>query len=197
MLGLTVYIKLPYKGISSERAAKSLRSTVQSTYGSVSLRVIFNTCQMLPTSRKDALPKDQKSKIIYQFTCNRCDSEYIGKTERRLAERIKEHIPTAIRSKNKRPKSNSMRDLRPKSREVSTAQYQKTSQISAIHLHLHDNPECASQYTEDCFKIIGSARSAFQLSVLEAVLINQNKPILCRHKEFVYHCKLFRNFIFK
>ena len=192
-----VYMKLPYKGIASERASKSIRSIVQSTYGSVSLRMIFSTNQMLPTSHKDALPKDKKSNVIYKFTCNRCESEYIRKTERRLSDRIKEHIPTALRCNSQRPKMPSTYNLRSQPREVCTASSQKTTQTSAIRLHLIDNPDCASQYTKDSFQIIGSARSAFQLSILEAVLINSNKPILCRHREFVYHCKLFRNYISK
>ena len=69
------------------------------------------------------------------------------------------------------------------------------SNISAVKLHLFENPDCARFYTWDCFKVIGQARTPFQLSVLEAVLINSHKPILCRQKDFVYHCKLFRNYI--
>ena len=61
--------------------------------------------------------------------------------------------------------------------------------MSAIRLHLLENPACASEYNKECFQIIGQDRSAFQLSVLEAVLINSCKPILYRPRDFVYHCK--------
>ena len=52
-----VYIKLPYKGKSSEKAEKYLRSIVQSTFGSATLRVIFSTTRLLPTTYKDTLQK--------------------------------------------------------------------------------------------------------------------------------------------
>ena len=90
-----VYIKLPYKGASSERTAKSLRAAVHSTFGSVSLRVIFITRKMLVATCKDTLPSFQKSNIIYQFKCNRCESEYLRKSSLQLEHHIKEHIQTA------------------------------------------------------------------------------------------------------
>ena len=195
-----VYIKLPYKGIASERTAKSLRSVVHSTYGTVSLRVILTTNQMLPTTYKDTLPRYQNSNIIYKFKCNRCDSEYVGKSSRRLDDRIKEHVPSVLRSKTVQElKISSRYNLRGKKiiSQENNFFIPPPPGMSAIRIHLLENPLCASEYTKDSFKIIGRARTAFQLSTLEAVLINLHKPILCRHKEFVYHCKLFRNFIYK
>lgn len=67
--------------------------------------------------------------------------------------------------------------------------------ITAVRLHLLENPTCANTYTDECFKIIGQAKSPYRLSVLEAMNINCSKPILCRNKEFVYHAKLFNNFL--
>ena len=36
-----------------------------------------------------------KSIVIYQFSCPGCESSYIGKTERTLFERTKEHVNRA------------------------------------------------------------------------------------------------------
>ena len=197
-----IYISLPYKGIVSERVAKNIRSSVHSTYGAVQLRVIFRTSPMLPNAYKDPLPRFTKSNIVYMFKCNRCESEYIGKTSRRLVDRINEHIPSVIRRKVCDPiRQNAQSEkIAPKyslrsQTNTSVRPQRNTSSLSAIAVHLYENPTCASNYTKDCFKVIGQARSSFQLSVLEAMHINSNKPILCRQKDFVYHCKLFRNFI--
>ena len=159
---------------------------------------------MLPNAYKDTLPKSHKSNLIYMFKCNRCDCEYVGKTSRRLVDRIDEHVPSAIRKRaddQTQQQNNPVVQVFPqrynlRSRNIISSHSQPSiapSNISAVKLHLFENPDCARTYTRDCFKVIGQARTPFQLSVLEAVLINSHKPILCRQKDFVYHCKLFRN----
>ena len=57
---------------------------------------------------------------------------------------------------------------------------------SAIGQHLLENPECAKAYSENCFRIIGRARSTFHLAILESVYIKTRDPLLCRQKEFVF-----------
>ena len=53
------------------------------------------------------------------------------------------------------------------------------------------NPECATQYSNDQFSILAKARSMFHLSVLEATYIKIRKPILRRQIEFVYSLQIF------
>ena len=201
-----VYICLPYKGVSSERIVQNLRSCVHVTYGAVQLRTIFRTSPMLPNAYKDTLPKLNKSNIVYMFKCNRCECEYVGKSSRRLVDRISEHVPSAIRRRAAAPEQKDVFEqstshnynLRSQNAIAVSSRSKcskKPSKKSAIREHLFENPACANNYTQDCFNAIGQARTPFHLSVLEAVLINSRKPILCRQKEFVYHCKLFRNFI--
>ena len=43
------------------------------------------------TNVKDKTPKEHKSNVVYEFTCQKCRKSYIGKTERTLLERAKEH----------------------------------------------------------------------------------------------------------
>ena len=43
------------------------------------------------TNMKDKTPKENKSNVVYEFTCQKCSDSYIGKTERTLLERAKEH----------------------------------------------------------------------------------------------------------
>ena len=43
------------------------------------------------TSQKDPIPKPYKNSVVYKFSCPGCSSSYIGKTDRCLYTRIKEH----------------------------------------------------------------------------------------------------------
>ena len=54
---------------------------------------------MLHAAKKDVLPANQRSVVIYEYVCH-CDSWYVGcRTSYRLQERIKQHVPKAIRQK--------------------------------------------------------------------------------------------------
>ena len=44
---------------------------------------------------KEKLNKLSKSNVVYQFSCPGCESSYIGKTDRTLFERTKEHVTRA------------------------------------------------------------------------------------------------------
>ena len=37
--------------------------------------------------------------VIYEYVCH-CDSRYVGRTTQRLQERIKQHVPKAIRQRS-------------------------------------------------------------------------------------------------
>ena len=47
------------------------------------------------TNMKGKLNKLSKSNVVYQFSCPGCESSYIGKTDRTLFERTKEHVTRA------------------------------------------------------------------------------------------------------
>ena len=100
------------------------------------------------------------SSFVYEFSC-RCEARYVGRTTQRLADRIKQHVPTSIRKK-----SNTVREQPPRLCKNNNS---KINCESAIGQHLLTNPECAKTYTDDNFRIIGQGRSSFHLSVLESV----------------------------
>ena len=112
--------------------------------------------------------------VVYQYVC-RCDCRYVGRTSQRLLDRIKQHIPKAIRNQTQPD-----RDL---------FQSNLTS-TSAIGQHLLNNEKCASYYDDNQFSILAKGRTLFHLSTLEATLTKMLKPELCRQKEFVYTLKL-------
>ena len=117
--------------------------------------------------------------IVYEYVCC-CDYRYVGRTSLSLEKRINQHVPKFIRRKQLPTKILPERNC--KIRSISTHQ----QCVSAIGLHLKQNPECAPQYSNDQFSILVKARFMFHLSVLEATYFKISKLIFCRQKEFVY-----------
>ena len=54
---------------------------------------------MLPSAKKDSISTTQKSCVVDEFSC-RCEARYVGRTTERLADRIRQHVPTSIRKKS-------------------------------------------------------------------------------------------------
>ena len=94
-------------------------------------------------------------------------------------------VPNFIRKKQQLTKI--LPERKCKIRSIATQQ----QGVSAIELHLMQNPKCATQCSNDQFSDLAKARSMFNLSVLEATYIKISKPILCRQKEFVYSFQIF------
>lgn len=88
------YIALPYTNKNADRFAKKLSDLVETNFKNVELRVAFTTPntvgKMFPF--KDNIKETKlHSLVVYSIRCETCGKEYIGKTERILAHRIKEH----------------------------------------------------------------------------------------------------------
>ena len=120
----------------------------------------------------------RKSFVGYEFSC-RFEVRYVGRTMQRLADRIKQHVPTSIRAKN-----TIIREQPPR---MCRNNNPKMACDSAMGQLPFANPECAKTYSDDNFRIIGQARSSFHLSVLESVYIKTENPVLCKQKEFIIH----------
>ena len=178
-----VYLKLPWIGNVSSKFENQINKAITSCFYAVKPRAVYNTRVMLPSAKKDSVPTTQKSCVVYEFSC-RCEARYVGRTTQRLADRIKQHVPTSIRTKN-----TTTREQPPRTCKNSNS---KMKSESAIGQHLLTNPECAKTYTDDNFRIIGQARSSFHLGVLESVYIKTQNPVLCKQKEFVFSLGLFK-----
>ena len=74
-----VYLRVTYTGKAALTLERNFRIAVENCYGSVALRTVFVSRQMLPASRKDVLPAIQKSSVIYEYKCH-CDSRYVSRT---------------------------------------------------------------------------------------------------------------------
>lgn len=88
------FIVLPYVNTKAESFAKRLKELVQTNYPQVEFNIAFKAPneigKLFPF--KDNLKKvESRSLVIYKLRCKQCGVEYIGKTERILYHRIKEH----------------------------------------------------------------------------------------------------------
>ena len=107
---------------------------------------------------KDRLPLGLRSKILYSYTCNGCNSVYYGKSKRHFAVRAQEYLGLSLRTGKRysfNPKSNNN---------------------SAVLEHINSNNSCNGDI--DNFKLIGSARNDFFLRIKESLLIRRFKPSL-------------------
>ena len=75
---------LPYRGHMTDTYIKNLTKM-----GALIKPIITTkkTKDALPTL-KPRIPNELKSKVVYQFTCCRCNSTYVGKTKRHLKTRV-------------------------------------------------------------------------------------------------------------
>ena len=111
-------------------------------------------------------------------------TQMLGRIMQRLADRIKQHVPTSIRKK-----SNTVRKQPP---HLCKTNNSKINCESAIGKHLLTHLECVKAYTDDNFPIIWQGRSSFHLSVFESVYINTQNPVLCKQKDFIFSLGIFK-----
>ena len=134
-----------------------MNKTITSCLYVVKPRAFYNTRVMLPSGKKDSVPTTQKSCVVYEFLC-RCEARYVGRTTQRIADRIKQHVPTSIRMKN-----TITREQPPRMCKNSISEMKSDSVIGQ---YLITNPECSKTYTDNNFRTIGQARSSFSFRCL-------------------------------
>ena len=178
-----VYLRVIYTGKAALTLESNLRIAVENCYGSVTLRTVFVSRQMLSASRKDVLPAIQMSSVMYEYKCH-CDSRYVGRTAQRLQDRIKQRVPKWLRQHTASQRVQPSRACKRKQPAPECD--------SAIGQHFLEKDQCAANYKDDQFSILDTARSPFHLSLLEATYIRVRRPNLCKQKEFVCTLKLFK-----
>ena len=140
--------------------------------------MVDSTRSMLPSAKKDSVPTAKKSCVVYEFL-RRCEARYVECTTQRLADTIKQNVPTCIRKK-----STIVREQPPCLWKNSNS---KINCELAIGQHLLTKPEGAETYTDNNFQIIEQARSYFHISVLESVYVKRQNPVLCKQKDLIFH----------
>ena len=179
-------MRLPFIGKPSYRFERQIKIAIRSCYESVIPHIMFRSRPMLPKMRKDVLPTLSSQNVVYKFSCY-CKSNYVGQTTQTLQKRMSQHVPKCLLDYQKFVCDNSGEQF-DKKRMVSIINAKKQSSICE---HLVNNPECLKNYSNVRFRPIAQARSSFHLSVLEAVIISQNRPEICKQKDFTYQTLLF------
>ena len=124
------------------------------------------------------LPANQRSIWLLLNTCANVIVGTVGCTTQRLQERIKQHVPKAIRQRATLTQEQGTHRSQPTrtqpNRKRKATQFQPESD-SAIGQHLLESNQCARIYFDSQFKILTTVRSQFHLSLFEAVNFSQKK----------------------
>ena len=89
-----VYLCLPYVGeLATNKFARQIRRLIAKIAPCVELRLVFRAAQKLSCLRrlKSKLNVLSRSGVVYQISCSQCEAFYVGKTKRRLEQRVQEH----------------------------------------------------------------------------------------------------------
>ena len=106
-----VYIKLPYIGQISDRFSKQIKGCVTKCYYATMVKVLFSSRPNFRGMKKDPLPTQTLSNIIYKFSCY-CGSNYVGKTTHTLKKRSKEHVPACLLALKEAQAKDSINDFK-------------------------------------------------------------------------------------
>ena len=88
-----IFCGIPYAGAQGDRLVKNLTKKLKRIISQpFILKNIYKATKMTYyCNTKDRIPDYLKSHVVYEFSCPACNAGYIGKTDRNLGTRIKEH----------------------------------------------------------------------------------------------------------
>ncbi|CAH8670780.1 unnamed protein product [Schistosoma curassoni] len=166
-----LYISLEFKGDRTSDVIKNrLTTTIRRTFNAAKLRISFTSRNLFSVSIKDKLPRLVASMCIYQFTCS-CGARYIGRSQRSLSTRIREHIPAWF------------------------YKGERKAIRSSILEHLIDYNHSTDPQID--FKVVYMIRSNLPrflriqlLKIAEALAIQELKPELCVQKKYILSLSL-------
>ena len=120
------------------------------------LRVIFKVslCMTNYFNFKDKINRELRSLLVYNFNCNSCNAEYVGKTKLHYRTRTSEYIGVSPLT-GKCVKNN--------------------SQTSAVHDHMLF---CKTVVCPEDFSILANSSRNFKDEIQESILIKLLKPTL-------------------
>lgn len=156
-----IYVPLPFMGDEKHNiATKNIRTIIETAAPATSVNVFCKSKKLASVGGKDKLEKSPlcQSNVVYLYKCA-CSATYVGRSERKLESRLKEHIPAYLFKNSSSDKSSS----------------------SHICKHLIDKPECiASSRNEmfDRFSILTYCNRFNLLDKLESIFILRLRPSL-------------------
>ena len=154
-------ISLPFVGKYSNDLKKKLKA-LSSTHlqSKFKISVVWSSGRKLCSffAFKDKLPVHLRSKILYRFTCDGCNSIYLGKTKRHFLIRAYEHLGLSYKTGKKYTYNSS------------------NSNNTAVLNHTNQSDQCCG--TLDSFEIIGGDKNDYFLRIKESLLIKKVRPSL-------------------
>ena len=141
-----------------KRKLKALASThLQSNF---KISVVWSSGRRISSffPFKERLPLHLRSNILYRFTCDGCNSIYIGKSKRHFLVRAFEHLGKSVKTGKELTYNPSY------------------TNNTAVRTHLNQTDGCSA--TLDSFDIVGGAKNDFFLKIKETLLIRKVRPTL-------------------
>ena len=88
-----MFVTLPYCGLNSVKIKRQLLRMLACVAPWIKLVVVFKPAKTLKTlcRLKSPMPVLSRSKFVYKVNCSECPDFYIGKTIRKLQQRLNEH----------------------------------------------------------------------------------------------------------
>ena len=153
-------ISLPFMGKYSNDVKKQISKLASKFLIGTKIIIIWNSPRKMRNlfNFKDRLPMRLRSNILYSYSCNGCNSIYLGKSKRHFLVRAYEHLGLSLRTGKKftyNPRHNNN---------------------SGILDHINGQNNCHGDINN--FKIMGKASNDFHLRIKESLLIRKLKPSL-------------------
>ena len=151
-----VTIVLPYMGTISSELKVKLHKTFKQLLPACDLRVIFKVSLRMKNYFifEDKIKGELRSLLVYNFKCNSCNAEYIGKTKRHCRTRTSEYIGVS---------------------PLTGKCVKKNSQTLAVHDHMLF---CKTVVCPEDFSILVNSSCNFKLEIQESILIKLLNPSL-------------------
>ena len=89
------YIRLPWVGRPSSLVKEKIMRATKTVAAWCRPVCCFTSRNAFATAKKDVLPAESTSNVIYLFSCE-CGRSYVGRTSLRLSERMKQHVPESL-----------------------------------------------------------------------------------------------------
>ena len=156
-----------------KRIATRLTNSLKRTFTATDLCILHQTSRLPLPSIKSVRPISANSHCISNFTCS-CGESYIGRTDRHLGTRMKEHVPRWVQ------------DTMP-TQSTSTHSHNRlpASSIGQRQLQSGHKVDLAEAFT-----VTLRHHNARVLRFAEALAIMEYTPPLCVHKQLFVCLKL-------
>ena len=189
-----IYIRLPWLGAPSSALSNKLQQATAKAIHWCRSVCSFNYRRGVSTCRKDVLPAESISNIVYLFKCE-CHHTYVGRTIQRLEERISQHVPKPLIETVAQNSGDTVSGKRGRGRPRKTCNPLEINKAdTAITRHLKEASSClraVAQNVTEHFHVLGKGRSLLHIQFLEALFISSHHPPLCTQKEHVMSLALF------